>query len=226
MPSCPVLSCPVLSYTVPSYTVPSYTVPSYTAPGWPCWPTSPSSAWPRASGSPGFPAVKARLHLTDGLLGALLLAGPGALVLVMPLAGWLADRFGSARLTRPAGLAVAILPLALWTATVPAAVVPRPTGVRYRGGHAGRGRERAGRPGGKGLPAAADGLVPRVLQPGRAGRGGTGRSARLVAGRRPGQRAGQHRPGRGGRRAASPVAGCCPSRPGCARAGRGGRGPA
>ena len=69
------------------------------------------------------PAVQAGLHLTDGLLGASLLAGPGALVLVMPLAGWLADRFGSARLTRPAGLAVAILPLALWTAQSLAAVV-------------------------------------------------------------------------------------------------------
>jgi MFS family permease len=69
------------------------------------------------------PAVKAGLHLTDGLLGASLLAGPGALVLVMPLAGWLADRFGSARLTRPAGLAVAVLPLALWTArTLPAVI--------------------------------------------------------------------------------------------------------
>ncbi len=34
----------------------------------------------------------------------------------MPVAGGLADRFGSARLTRPAGLAVAVLPLALWTA--------------------------------------------------------------------------------------------------------------
>jgi MFS family permease len=69
------------------------------------------------------PAVKAGLHLTDGLLGASLLVGPGALVLVMPLAGWLADRFGSARLTRPAGLAVAAAPLALWTAQTLAAVL-------------------------------------------------------------------------------------------------------
>jgi MFS family permease len=76
------------------------------------------------------PAVKAGLHLTDGLLGASLLVGPGALVLVMPLAGWLADRFGSARLTRPAGLAVAAAPLALWTAQTLAAVL----------------RSRAGRP--------------------------------------------------------------------------------
>ncbi len=69
------------------------------------------------------PAVKALLHLTNGLLGASLLAGPGALVLVMPVAGRLADRFGSARLTRPAGLAVAVLPLALWTArTLPAVI--------------------------------------------------------------------------------------------------------
>ncbi len=62
------------------------------------------------------PAVKERLRLTDGLLGLSLLVGPAGLVLVMPLAGWLADRFGSARLVRPTGLAVAVLPLALCTA--------------------------------------------------------------------------------------------------------------
>jgi MFS family permease len=62
------------------------------------------------------PGVKARLHLTDGLLGAALLVGPAGLILAMPVAGWLTDRFGSARLTRQAGLAVAILPVALWRA--------------------------------------------------------------------------------------------------------------
>jgi MFS family permease len=62
------------------------------------------------------PAVKARLNLADGLLGAALLAGPAGLVLVMPLAGRLTDRFGSARLIRSAGLVVAVLPLALWSA--------------------------------------------------------------------------------------------------------------
>jgi MFS family permease len=69
------------------------------------------------------PGVQERLHLTDGLLGASLLAGPAGLVLVMPVAGRLADRFGSARLGRLAGLAVAVLPVALWTArTLPAVI--------------------------------------------------------------------------------------------------------
>jgi MFS family permease len=68
------------------------------------------------------PTVKERLHLADGLLGAALLVGPAGLVLVMPLAGRLTDRFGSAWLIRPAGLYVALLPLALWTAQTLAAV--------------------------------------------------------------------------------------------------------
>ena len=63
------------------------------------------------------PGVKAGLHLTDGLLGASLLVGPGGLVAVMPLAGRLADQFGSARLCRPASVAVAVLPIFLWTAS-------------------------------------------------------------------------------------------------------------
>ncbi len=68
------------------------------------------------------PGVKERLHLADGLLGASLLVGPAGLVLVMPLAGRLTDRFGSARLIWPAGLTVAVLPLALWSAQSLAAV--------------------------------------------------------------------------------------------------------
>ena len=62
------------------------------------------------------PGLKARLHLTDGLLALSLPVGPAGLVAVMPLAGRLADRLGSARLCRLAGLALAVLPLALWTA--------------------------------------------------------------------------------------------------------------
>ena len=62
------------------------------------------------------PGLKVRLHLTDGLLGLSLPVGPAGLVAVMPVAGRLADRLGSARLCRLAGLAVAVLPLALWTA--------------------------------------------------------------------------------------------------------------
>lgn len=62
------------------------------------------------------PGIKVRLHLTYGLLGLSLPVGPAGLVAVMPLAGRLADWFGSARMCRLAGLAVAVLPLALWTA--------------------------------------------------------------------------------------------------------------
>jgi MFS family permease len=69
------------------------------------------------------PGVKAGLHLPDGLLGASLLVGPAGLVAVMPLAGRLADQFGSTRLIRPAGAAVAVLPLFLWTASTLAAVL-------------------------------------------------------------------------------------------------------
>ena len=69
------------------------------------------------------PGVKAGLHLNDGLLGASLLVGPAGLVAVMPLAGRLADQFGSTRLIRPAGAAVAVLPLFLWTASTLAAVL-------------------------------------------------------------------------------------------------------
>ena len=62
------------------------------------------------------PGVKAGLHLTDGLLGASLLVGPAGLVAVMPLAGRLADQFGSARLIRFGGATVAVLPVFLWAA--------------------------------------------------------------------------------------------------------------
>ena len=63
------------------------------------------------------PGVKAGLHLTDGLLGASLLVGPAGLVAVMPLAGRLADQFGSARLIQHSGAVVMVLPLFLWTAS-------------------------------------------------------------------------------------------------------------
>ncbi len=69
------------------------------------------------------PAVKAGLHLTDGLLGASLLVGPAGLVAVMPLAGRLSDQFGSVRLGLPAAAAVAVMPLFLWTAGTLAGVM-------------------------------------------------------------------------------------------------------
>ena len=69
------------------------------------------------------PGLKGRLHLTDGLLGLSLPIGPAGLVAVMPLAGRLSDRLGSARLCRLAGLAVAVLPVALWTADTFAALI-------------------------------------------------------------------------------------------------------
>jgi MFS family permease len=70
------------------------------------------------------PGVKAGLHLTDGLLGASLLVGPAGLVAAMPLAGRLADQFGSARVSRPAAAAVAVLPLFLCTAgTLPLVLI-------------------------------------------------------------------------------------------------------
>lgn len=61
------------------------------------------------------PAVKHRLDLTDGALGAALLAMPVGLVLVMPVCGRLVDRFGSGRVTLPAGVgfALSLLPLGL-----------------------------------------------------------------------------------------------------------------
>ena len=59
------------------------------------------------------PAVKHALHLSDGLLGVSLLAAPAGLVLVVLLAGLLVDAFGSSRLTRISGVAVALLPIAL-----------------------------------------------------------------------------------------------------------------
>jgi MFS family permease len=59
------------------------------------------------------PVAQARLHLSDGPLGAALLAGPAAVVMMMPVAGRLADRFGSARIARTACIVVAFLPAVL-----------------------------------------------------------------------------------------------------------------
>jgi MFS family permease len=61
------------------------------------------------------PAIKHHLELSDGTLGVALLAMPVGLVLVMSVCGRLVDRFGSGRVTRPAGIAfaLALVPLGL-----------------------------------------------------------------------------------------------------------------
>ena len=168
---------------------------------------------------------------------ASLLVGPAGLVAVMPLAGRLADQFGSARLSRPAAAAVAVLPLFLGR-RAPACGAGGGAGLRLRRGPAERGPERAGRRGGAGLRAAADGLVPRGLQPGRAGRGALRRAAGLASGRdgRPPADgrprgiaaagvavvviAGRWLPAEPGRRGRQPLAACRPGRWARARAAR------
>jgi MFS family permease len=54
------------------------------------------------------PAIKARLRLNDGVLGVALFAIPVGLLLVTLVAGRLVDRFGSARVTRVAGICMAL----------------------------------------------------------------------------------------------------------------------
>jgi MFS family permease len=62
------------------------------------------------------PAIKHRLELSDGTLGAALLAMPVGLVVVMLVSGRLVDRFGSGRVTRPAAMLFALLLLPLGVA--------------------------------------------------------------------------------------------------------------
>ncbi len=54
------------------------------------------------------PAIKERLHLSDGVLGVALFAIPAGLLLVTLFAGLLVDRFGSPWVTRVAGTAMAV----------------------------------------------------------------------------------------------------------------------
>jgi MFS family permease len=54
------------------------------------------------------PAIKERLHLSDGVLGIALFAIPAGLLLVILVAGRLVDRIGSARVTRGAGVGMAL----------------------------------------------------------------------------------------------------------------------
>ena len=80
------------------------------------------------------PATKAQLHLSNGPLGVALLVGPAALVLVMPVAGRLADRFGSALITRPVGVVVTFLPVILSSARTLTALLAGLLGFGVAGG--------------------------------------------------------------------------------------------
>jgi MFS family permease len=80
------------------------------------------------------PATKAQLHLSNGALGLALLMGPAALVLVMPVAGRLADRFGSAFITRPVGVVVTFLPVILSSAHTLTALLAGLLGFGVAGG--------------------------------------------------------------------------------------------
>ena len=62
-----------------------------------------------ASWLPHIPEVKERLGLGDFLLGIALFSMAVGSVLVLPLAGWSAGRFGSDATTRTAGLALCLL---------------------------------------------------------------------------------------------------------------------
>jgi hypothetical protein len=62
-----------------------------------------------ASWLPHIPEVKERLGLDDFLLGIALFSMAAGSVLVLPLAGWCAGRFGSDLTTRTAGLALCVL---------------------------------------------------------------------------------------------------------------------
>jgi MFS family permease len=61
------------------------------------------------------PAIKERLHLSDGVLGIALFSVSAGLLVATLFAGRLVDRFGSARVTRVAGvgMALALVPPAL-----------------------------------------------------------------------------------------------------------------
>jgi fucose permease len=59
------------------------------------------------------PAIKQSLHLTDGVLGLALLAGPAGLVVVVLVVSRVVHRAGSRRPTMIAGICAALLPIAL-----------------------------------------------------------------------------------------------------------------
>jgi MFS family permease len=69
------------------------------------------------------PAIKHGLNLSDGVLGVALLTTPAGALLAAAVAGRLVDRFGSARPMPPAGVAVALLPVAFGLANSLAALM-------------------------------------------------------------------------------------------------------
>lgn len=72
-----------------------------------------------ASWLPHIPAVKARLGLSDGTLGILLLAMAAGAITALPLSGWLVGRYGSRALTSACALALCLaLPLPLLAPTL------------------------------------------------------------------------------------------------------------
>jgi MFS family permease len=62
------------------------------------------------------PAIKENLHLSDGLLGVALLAGPAGLVVVVPFASRIVHRLGSRRPTLVGAVCIAVIPVALGVA--------------------------------------------------------------------------------------------------------------
>jgi predicted MFS family arabinose efflux permease len=74
-----------------------------------------------ASWAPMVPYAKDRLNLHEGQLGILLLFMGGGALIMMPLAGWLANRYGNRVIMGAAGLMLGILlPLLLLIASPPA----------------------------------------------------------------------------------------------------------
>jgi MFS family permease len=80
------------------------------------------------------PAIKQDLHLSDGLLGVALLAGPAGLVAVVPVASRVVHRYGSRRPTLVAGICIPLIPVALGLAPDLAALMAALLVLGFTGG--------------------------------------------------------------------------------------------